>query len=602
MTTSGDDDLLMLFRQVESAHQRAIAEFEEDEAFITAPWNAGWGVGIIPAQWQDDGLQLTIPPTAFDAVENAADHVLSVPRITVPVRPSKDEVEKAHEHAERMADFHRMCWQRTFEQDGDPLGRGKKSLAKGKMALKHEIRWDLLPDLPENPDAAAKQRYRRELQKVMRSEFIWRLRVVPKETIFEDLETPWDPQFVFEAFETTAIQARSLFRGNERMEEALKSKDGMAKVQYLEYWDRDQYVQWVDDVRVHDEENPYGYVPYVIRDPGWGDTNAVNKPEDRYVSIIRPNRSVLRAETRLLTEMESYLRMYVWPHLLTKNMPDVEDGEKQIQLGPAGHTDLTEDQSAEVLKFGEMPVSLLQGMARVNDYVDKSTKFGSLGGQAQRGVDTASEADMNVRNAATKLSGMVRALRSAVMTINRWRSMDVEMLGVPVTVYGAVGHGPSEVTISPRDIGGFYFTNVEMETSDEASLNLRNARTWSDLAQRMPISFRTALEKAGISNPTQEMEERMIEDLERSPQTLQVATLMMLAGLGEVGQMVSQAFQQTLQGAQPPSAAPGVPPSAGGNGGGMPGLMPPPQPNMIDQQRAEARNSAMQAAPERAFQ
>jgi hypothetical protein len=620
------DELLDLFRQIEGTHQTAIGQFEEDEAFIAAPWNEGWGVGIIPSQWEDDGLRITAPPTAHTAVQTAADHMLSVPRISVPVRPSETEQEKQHEIAEKKADFLRMCWQKFFEECGDPFGRGKKSIILGKLVLKLELKWELLPELPDDPTPAEKRKYRNQVEKVCRSTFLWRLRLIPKETGFP-VGDRWDPKGYFESYETTAIQARSRYAGMEAVEEALKDKDAQSKVRYLEYWskphgsDRGQYIQWLDGTRIHEDINPYswegplstddepqwdGYIPYVTVASGFGDDGAEDKPEDVYVSILRPNRSVMRAETRLLTEMESYLRMYIWPHLLTKNMPDLEDGEQQIKLGPGGHTNLTEDQAADVLKWGEMPVSLLQGLQRVNQYVDSSTHFGTLSGGIQRGVDTASEADMNVRNAATSLSGPVRGMRWAAMTIDSWLLMCIDnVVEAPVTVSGALEHGPSEVTLTPREINGFYATSVEMETSDEAALNLRNARTWSDLAQRMPISFRTAMEKAGITNPTQEMEERAIEDLERSPQAMQVLTMMYLAGLGEAGQIARDAYARTLQetGQGPPSAS-GLPPSAGGAPPatpGQPGQMPPQQPNMVDQFRNGAQQAAQQAAPERSF-
>ena len=619
MNSYGPDDLMELFRQIQGVHQTAIGQFQEDEAFINAPWTDGWGTGIIPAQWEDDGLKITAPPTAHTSVQTAADHMLSVPRISVPVRPSATEIEKQHDIAEKKADFLRMCWQKFFEQDGDPFGRAKKSIILGKMVLKFELRWELLPEIPDNPTPSERRTYRKLVEKVCRTQFIWRLRLIPKETGFP-VGDRWDPKGYFEHYETTAIEARSRYAGNESVEEALKDKDAQSKVRYTEYWSRPsgedpgQYIQWIDDVRIHEAENPYswegplstdekpqyeGYIPYVTVASGFGDDGAESKPEDVYVSILRPNRSVIRAETRLLTEMESYLRMYIWPHLVTKNMPDLEDGEQQIRLGPGGHTNLTEDQSADVLKWGEMPVSLLQGLQRVNQYIDSSTHFGSLGGGVQRGVDTATEADMNVRNAATSLSGPVRGMRWAAMVINSWILMCIEHgVEAPVTVTGALENGPSEVTLTPREISGFYSTSVELETSDEAALNLRNARTWSDIVQRLPLSFRTAMGKMGIPNPSKEMEERAVEDLERGPQYMQVLTMMALAGLGEAGQIARDAYIRQLQNAGRPTNGA----SEDGSTPPPPGQMPPPQPNMVDQFRREAQNGAMQAAPERAYQ
>lgn len=603
------DDLLKLFDDVKAAHQRALKEFTTDEEYITAPWDNEFGQETIPEAWEDEGLQVTVPPTVYNAVENASDHILTVPRHSVPVRPVAEGVEKQREIAESRRQFHDMFWHTVYAEQGDPLGRGKKSLIKGKLVLKKEIAWELLPELPDEPTAAQRRKFKRDLERVTRSNFPWRVTLVPKETVFEDLANPHDPSFCYEAYEVRVLDLRSRFRGNETVERILSKKDATARVEYVEYWskpvgdDPGQYVQWIDREVIHEESNPYswkqggkwyGYVPYAVGDPGWGDVDAQNDPYDRYVSIVRPIRAVAKAETRFLTEMESYLRMYIWPHLLTRNMPDLEDGEKQIKLGPGGHTDMTEDQEADVLKWGELPVSLLQGMDRVNQYADEASRFGVLGGMAQRGVDTATEADQNVRNAATKLSGPVRTLRRMVTQINKWVLQDIEkVLEAPVTIYGATEHGPSEITLSPRDINGFYASFVEMETSDEASLNLRNARTWSDLYQRLPITAYTTLKKAGVPNPQAEIDERKIEDLEFSPQAMQVMLLMMLAGLGETGNLVQQAFQQSLitGGGQTPNGQQPLGPQQGQDA----------MQNPVQAMRTQARQDAQEAAPERAF-
>lgn len=593
------DDVLKLFDDVKSIYHPLLAEFTKDEEYVQASWSDDFGKEIVPEDWQDDGLEVIVPPTAYNAVENAADHILTFPRVTVPIRPTKTNIEEQRNIAERRRQFHELAWHRTFEDCGDPLGRGKKSLVKGKLVLKHEINWDVIPDLDDDPTPAQKRRYRRELERATGTYFPWKLTVIPKETVFEDPNQPWDPAFVFESYETRVLDLRSRFAGNEAVEEELKDRDALARVTYTEYWSKPnseypdgQFMQFVERREIHSGPNPYPYVPYAIGDPGWGDTDAEAKPEDRYVSIVRPIRKVIKAEATYLTEMHAWERMYVFPHLLTKNMPDLEDGEKQITLGPAGHTDLTEDQEVDVLRWGEMPVSLLQGMARVNEYADEASRFGVLGGIAQRGVDTATEADQNVRNAATKLSSPVRALRRMCQLINKWREMDIELvLEAPVTVYGALESGPSEATLKPREINGFYATHVEMETSDEAALNLRNARTWSDLAQRLPISFYTTMKKAGIADPQREMDERFLEDLERQPQLAQLAMQLVLMSQGEAAAPILQAFQQAL------------PTLQGGRGGGQitPGSADA-APNNIEAMRQNARNEAIQNAPERAFQ
>ena len=76
---------------------------------------------------------------------------------------------------------------------------------------------------------------------------------------------------------------------------------------------------------------------------------------------------------------------------------------------------------------------------------------------------------MNVRNAASKLQGPINALRSAIMVINRWVFQDIEnIIESPVTVYGGMKGAPSSIEIAPKEIGGFYESYVELDTSDQA--------------------------------------------------------------------------------------------------------------------------------------
>ena len=65
------------------------------------------------------------------------------------------------------------------------------------------------------------------------------------------------------------------------------------------------------------------------------------------------------------------------------------------------------------------------------------------------------------------------------------------------------------------------------------------------------LSERTAMDKMGIDEPTGEQDERSVEDMMRSPPMQQAQMLMALAGLGEVGDIVKQAYQAELGAGQP---------------------------------------------------
>jgi len=467
MTMTQRDDLLALFEDLRGRYGQVLTEFREDDLYISGDFETA---GIIPTDTEDAGLTLTKPSNVYDAVENAANHILSFPRTLVPVRPVTKDKEAAIKIAQKKQRFLELCWDRFFYEQGDPLGIAKKQLIKGKCVLKLEIDWRLLPPLERDATAEQKRKFRATLQKVARSKFLFRLRAVPKETVFEDLESPYDPPFVFEKYTCSAGEAK---RRWPYLADKLRDRIALDNVEYLEYWSKPQgadegrYVQWIDDERVHESINPYswetpistkdepdydGFIPHGIGDPGWGDIGPETKPEDRYVSLVRPMRSMALADCRMLTTMEAGLRMYVWPVLLSSGYPD----NTEFKLHPGAHWERDpQTQSLDVLQFGEMASGLLQGMQYIRKEMDAHSKFGPLGGGAQRGVDTATEATQNVQLASAILSSPVRTLRRMVANINtKLLQCNEKVFECPVTVYGATRTGDSEVTLTPREISG----------------------------------------------------------------------------------------------------------------------------------------------------
>ena len=563
------DDAYRRFQHLKShVYAKLITQLRSDEELI----NGDFAKRIIPDEWMDEGLQPTVPPTAYNAVVNASDHILASPRNYIPIRPVNDSMEAAREQAENQRRFHDMWWARVYEDQGAPLERAKRKMIRGKMVLKKTIRFDLLPDMPDEPNGDDKRKFARAVKRIARSKFLWNLDVCPSENVFEDPVNPWDPSYVYEEYE---IYAGDLVERYPDLYDEYGHGDPMRKIPYVEMWtkpykdDPGSYVVWVNGKVIHEADNPYswetdfsteetrdydGYVPYAIADPGFGEVDSDSNPEDRYVSILGPISSVLTSEARFLTEMEAWLRMYVFPALVTVNMEEIEDGEKEFRLGPGTHLNIRPDQQVDILRWGEAPVTLMQGLQRVNAYADEASKFGALGGAPQVGVDTATESESLTRNAATKLSGPISGMQRACQKVNSWVLMDIEhIIGTSVTLYGAFVNTENETTIGPRDINGYYYTNVTFETADENMVNARKARLWADLYRIMPgLSERTAMDKMGIDDPTQEQDERSVEDLMRAMPMQQAQMLMALAGLGEVGDIVRDAYAAGIEAGRPP--------------------------------------------------
>lgn len=567
-----DDPELRRFEALKPLYNAAFSEFDEDRRFL----DGSFANQLIPDQWQEQGFEPTVMPTGYDAVENAADHIMATPNIRVPLRPTVKDREQERDVMAHKQAFLSMWWDTVDVQCGAPLRAAKKSLIRGRMVLKKEIDWDAIPALPENPDRVARQRYRRQLERASRSRFIWKLSCLPRETVYEDPTRPWDPRYVYESYRIKADDAHEMFGDSEiapgtKLSDFLDKYDPLAELEYVEYWskpsgnDPGKYICWIEQHRVHEAENPYswqredgsyeGYVPYVIEDPGWGEIDSKMRPEDRCVSLIRPLRQMLKAETRQLTEVEYWLRLYMWRPVIGKNLPTDKEGNVTLEMYPGAIWNLNQQQEVDVLQFGDVPLGAMQFLQKVQSTADRSTKFGALGGIAQSGVSTATESDQLFRNAATKISGPIEAMRRAVIRVNSWILQDIEkVLEVPVTLYGSTDVGPSEVTLKPTDITGFYQTSVQMDTSDREDHDRVRARLAADLYRSFPgLSERTAMGMAGVKNPTDEQDERWVEDLMRSEPMVQVGMMLALSGMGQQAELVRDAFARRLTEEQEPA-------------------------------------------------
>ena len=520
---------------------------------------------IIPREYRESGMGATIPPTARNAVDNASDHILTTPKIFVPAKATDNDQQAQQDLAERKRQFLSAFWHNVEVDYGNPLAVGRKKLVKdGRIVLKKEIKWEIIPD-PPRTDATRgeKQRFRNQLRKLAQAQFLWRVSVCPNETIVHDIDDPNDPKYVYEFYEIYPDEARRRFPD---YADEFYGTD-TEKLEFVELYtkphgdDPGSHVMWVQGQRVMDEMNPYcwetsasteekphydGYIPYVIRDSGWGEVNKENDPSDRYVGILRYIHPVLQAEARQLTAVDIQLRYSTFAPVITKN---IMDDNTPIEVGPGKRINLVDDQEINFVKLPEVPLSAFQMMDKVHRYTSELSKLGALGGQPQRGVESATEADLNVRNAAVKLASCVHALQACIAVASRQAFQDIQhILESPITIGGGPRRQASEITIKPSELDDYYAVDVELHTSDRSAIEMRDMMVWSQLYRTYNgmLSAETAMENSGIENPQQELLKASVNTLFMSPQAQQVRTMMMLKGLQSQAAEVLRAFQQEL--------------------------------------------------------
>ena len=582
-----DDDYGRFRRLNNDVFNGYFSAMSEDNDFYNGNYpNMG---EIIPREYRESGMVATIPPTARNAVDNASDHILTTPHIYVPVKQTENDQQAQQDLAERKRQFLAAFWHRVEVDYGDPLAVGRKKLVKdGRIVMKKEIRWELIP-FPPPTDATRgeKQRYRNHLRKLAQAKFLWRVSVVPNETIVEDPDNPNDPLYAYEFYEIYPDEARRRFP---QYADEWNATD-LEKLEFVEMYskphgdDKGQHKMWVGGRLVHDEMNPYcwetaasteeypdydGYIPYIIRDSGWGETTAKNDPADRYVGILRHIHPVLLAEARQLTAVDIQLRYSTFAPVITRN---IMDDNTPIELGAGKRINLVDDQDIEFRKLPEIPLSAFQMMDKVHQYTADLSKMGTLGGQPQRGVESATDADVNIRNASVKLAGCVQSLRACVAMASRQVFQDIEhILNSSITVAGGTKRSASEITIKPSELDDFYAVDVELHTSDRAQIEMRDMMVWSQLYQGYNgmLSAQTAMENSGIENPQQEMLKASVNTLFMSPEAQQVRTMMMLKGLEGQAAEVLRAFQQNMS--QVPQQGPEQLGAMAPQAGGMPPL------------------------------
>ncbi len=245
------------------------------------------------------GFSPVIPRTARRAIDEAADHVLFFPKITIPVRPTDSHLVTEQEIAEKKRRA-ATAWWRQITQRYNPIGDGRKWLfLDGRICIKHTLRLDLLPD-KDDPD------YRTKLAKMSRNEFMWKHELLNSMWVYEDPADHRNPKYTYVHYHIRTEDAKARWP---KAEGEWRNREPYAKINYLEYWSAPKteedgtvtpgtYTQWVEEEVVHTSDNPYPYVPIAIEDSGYGLVRGTAEIEDKYRGLIDFSLSVFVAQAR----------------------------------------------------------------------------------------------------------------------------------------------------------------------------------------------------------------------------------------------------------------------------------------------------------------
>ena len=538
---AADDKLLDKLAQLESSYFGA---YQMQVLRNREMYECKWDQEAAIAGGED--YMVYIPPTAARAIDDPADHVLTMPKTRVPVRADDDNPMEAQRAAEKKRKFLAAWWSRVVE-DSNPVGDSiVAALNEGRFVWRRTFDFDSLPDKPvKGAPRGARRRYRKEMSELGKDEFLWKIEVMDNLTVMEDPRSHRDPGYIYLKFKITVEEAKDCYP--EASGEWTRLDD-YAEVEFVEYWtkpdddDPGRCVRWIESEIVWNEDSPYNYIPVVIEDSGFGTNRHGAKPHEKYRGMTEKLFSTFIAEARQMTGWEINSELAVFPMVKAWNMAR----DRKISVGPGVVTDLAGakgDPSSEDLEYLAMPpvpVGVLQLVQKTTQMANSLTKMDTLSGQPVAGVETATEAGQQISNASAKLSRVIAAYQRACARMNRMTLMDVEF-GVegPVTIYGTSGEY-GEVTLEPKDINGFYENSVELRTSDQDMVSQIKARFWGEMYRLIPfLSAWTAMERGEIADdPTMEMVRRASEDVFLSPEMTMIRTLTGANSFGEFATLV----------------------------------------------------------------
>ena len=602
MADSFEDKIYYKFAELKPIFGKYHAQVKKNRDF----YDLDFGTDVVPAAAQARGFMPVIPPTAQQAIDEAADHILFMPKVRIPVRPTESEHVSEQDIAEKKRKFLASWWRQTTQRT-NALGDARKTLLnEGKICIRKTLKWELMPE-------KGVKNYREQLAKLGKYDFLWDVEVLDNVTVYEDPSDHRNPKYVYVNYEMYAEEAKSMFP--ESNAEWTKHND-FDRLDYLEYWsapkfkadgtyDAGKYVQYIGNEVVHSADNPYPYIPIAIEDSGYGIVRKFAKIEDKYKGFSESTQSVFVAQARQWSAMEAVAELTAFSPMITRNLDPAK--AIKLQLGPGeiwdleGAKDGPDSEDIEFTQMPPIPITVPQ-MIQLTDRAASSTlKTDILGGIAQTGVDTASEADQNVRNASAKLSSPVAALERICSKLSKWVLMDIELvIESPVTVYGVHSDDPAEVSLSTRDISGYYDLWVELKTTDEDAVSQNKARFWLEMALRAPfLSYFTALERGGVvDDPMNEMLKRASEEVFLSDQFKMIRIMTGAQSFGELAQLLQN---QGIEG-----GAAGGTGLNGGNSMGSPGggAQPAAEPGVQDtlqQQALMSRDINMGSSQFRAF-
>jgi hypothetical protein len=370
--------------------------FKADEEFYELDFGARLD---LPVEFKSEGIVL---PTARDMVDTFVDNIdVANARVKVPQTGSG---KGARERAEMMRKIYLgLIYRTNVESDVSPWHVAAKHAAKhGIGVLKTVYDADRWPDKPERITES-------DEEFAIRTD-AWRNETHDALPIVIQAVNPHsillDPSFngrgfVIEKHLKMCIDVRNRYpKWSNPM-----NKDISQDVEFISYWDSNYRCDLIDGepilkVKGGVAKHNYGFIPYTIIDSGLGDLSIENKPEMRYVGILRYMFDLLIAESRDFSISDIVLKKTAWPWGYLK-------GENAKLVTTINQKFGSYEAMPEGVEIVEMtpkvpPEALNSHLYRTSDYIAAHAAPRAVRGLGEQGVRSGADRRLVIAQAAAR--------------------------------------------------------------------------------------------------------------------------------------------------------------------------------------------------------
>jgi hypothetical protein len=414
--------------------------------------------------------EATVLPTAREVVDTAVDHVApGFRRVTVAKRADTEaatiQAAKIKAFCEALLNyFERLGKTNPYRESNKHLGIYGVSIYK----LQYDQRkWTPEPKREQyRSDEAFKEAH--EEWKFSRAECMpFSLQVLnPMHVLFDPFND--EPQWVIEYGKKHVCQLREDYP-NWPNERNMKDYD---QAEYIEWWNNTERAVIIDGQAGMKARDGSGIMkhkwrvhPYIIGSSGWGYIDSENKPEKRYVGMLRFIRSLLEAESRNYSIADIVIKAGAWPVRVAKGdraneMPAINLEYGQVHSMPPGV-------ELETLTPELPSQTIFDFMSLTNGIISGATAPRVVRGLHQPGLSSGFDRQLALGEARLRYGSLVDAQKK----------MMTEIVKKALIIGEAMVEGPISLTSSATqsefmsinlktDVRKHYAVNVEINTAE----------------------------------------------------------------------------------------------------------------------------------------